>query len=71
MARKGDEAMGRKEPLNDTFIMNINKGIKNQAMILADRQEMNLSQLVRMLLKNYVEENGRTTKRKRQIKRAL
>lgn len=71
VAGKGGNSMQRREPLNDVMIVNINKGVKNQAMILADREEISLSQLVRKLLKNHIELNSesRRSKRKRIIKK--
>lgn len=59
--------MKKREPLNDKLIMHINKGTKYQAMILANKEEMSLSQLVRKLLVEYIDKNS--SSKKRQIKR--
>lgn len=62
--------MQRREPLNDMLIVQINKGIKSQAMILADREEISLSQLVRKLIKNHIDENS-SSKRKLKNKKSV
>lgn len=62
--------MQRREPLNDKLIIQINKGVKSQALILADREEISLSQLVRRLIKNHIDENS-SIKRKLKNKKSV